>query len=449
MCVCRYMPIKKKQQLSVEEPARSSQLQRRGDYRKSREMEDIDSLTLPPSSFPSKHTQSLKRRPKGPAPAPPRPNQRAATLGRRPLQVPKDRRTDGGSVGRRPVRKAPAPPRPNTEQTKTKAIPTKKAEDMVASPEEAIQQKIAALQKQKEALQQQRRVKEATQQEEKEEEIDFSGYEFHPLTPPKAQSPSPPPPPTSSPLPPSTSPLPPSTSPLPPSTSPIPPVPSVSPISPSPSTSPLPPSTSPIPPAPSTSPLPSSTPSPPSRSRQSTPTAPQSRRSTTTHIEEKEDGGKRLIIKPSPDSARKTNIVFNLPPPPPPPQFRVPEDRGEGEKKGDDNVPGDDAKDGSKSPVDTVPPVPVADSHLSPSSLASQPSPISNLNEQSVLSNEYTNLDDESDNEVATDIGAVEGDGEADDRQLASPDGSGVSLEHIATTAIDEVRSLRAPLGLS
>ena len=119
------------------------------------------------------------------------------------------------------------------------------------------------------------------------------------------------------------------------------------------------------------------------------------------------------------------------------------EEDGDGDRNSDDdavNVPSSEAKDGSKSPVDTVPPpIPcMADSHLTPSPV-SQPSFLSTPNEQSILSNEYTNLDDDSDNEVTTDFTdaeVVEGDS---GRNMASPDGSGVSLEHIATTTIEEV----------
>ena len=89
----------------------------------------------------------------------------------------------------------------------------------------------------------------------------------------------------------------------------------------------------------------------------------------TATIVPQEGGGKTLIIKPSPGSTRRANIVFNLPPPPPPPEFSevAPEANGT-------------SVNGDTSTSDTS--IAMATENIS-------------TNELSVVSNEYTNLDEE------------------------------------------------------
>ena len=410
------------------------------DRPRSREMEDINVLLHPLSSITSRNTRSHCRKPQGPAPILPRMNplreQRTATLGRRTLEMAKERKAEGlvnGTMVRRPVRKAPVRPAPvkagpnlNSEQTKPKATPLNEAilssapTGSMSSSEEAIQQQLDALERRMEAVQQQREAVEATQQGE-EEEVDFSGYEFHPLTPPKAQSPPLRPPTTSS----------------------------------------------------ASTPSHSHHSTPNSVSPHHSPVTAHSRPSITAHVEDKEGGGKRLIIKPSPGSTRKTNIVFNLPPPPPPPQFNGAEERGEGERRGEEKggrreeegkgwrkgeagAPEDvqreeedkETRDNGHSPVGSTDepcrtspqPPPTA-----PSIAMAAVSGHSVLNGESILSNEYTNLDDDSDNEVITDMEPMEGDTEhsstlKEDRKVSpGQDVCDLSLEHVVTTAIEEV----------
>ena len=441
----------------MEEPPVSMQqpLRRRP---RSREMEDLNVTAL----MTARDARSQRRKARGPAPGPP---SHTATLDRRSLEIARERKVEepvNGTMTRRPVRKAPVRPAPVRPASKAKTIavmkplpeatppceaipssapqPTQRSETEALQQGETIQQQIHALERQKEALehlqaQQQQKDQRANEAappevEEEEEEVDFSGYEFHSSAPPKTQSP-----------------------------------PSHSPSTSSPCTSS------------SSTPTPSrSTPS--TASPQPSPLTPHNQHSVTARVEHKEGGGKRLIIKPSPGSTRKTNIVFNLPPPPPPPQLSQAEKGGEkgGEKEGEKEQEMERGKeedtatqeklagaqeaeavgeDGEEQKEPSAPEMTVT--QPSPSSVdhtarvveaAGEQSVLSNPNELSVLSNEYTNLDD-SDNEVTTNFAdmnslePLEWKGPATEQENELPstqNGTGdLSLEHVGTTAIEEV----------
>ena len=334
--------------MSVEEPPGHTQPAHKGN-RRSMEMEDIDThRLLHPSILAQRDTRSLRRKPR-PAPAPPPGKnnfQRSATMERPSLQLTKEGSgiVAGGTLGRRPVRKAPVRHAPVKPQAKQKATPTNELPSVTINQEEDIQQQIDNLVRKKESLRQHKAVSQERESEVKPLEEDFSGYEFHPFTPPKAHSPAPP----------------------------------------------------------------THTPSP-THSHHSTP-PPQPSPITTPRRDDvvmatvvpKEGGGKTLIIKPSPGSARKANIVFNLPPPPPPTPL-----------KDDDVITAKNDVMPETLPVvheshtnqtessvtkDTASQVTVATT-VNQQSESCDNHVIQGINEESILSNEYTNLDEDSEEE--------------------------------------------------
>ena len=276
-------------------------------------MEDIDiGVRHSPSHLTHRATRSLRRQPRGPAPTlPTGREQRAATLNRLTLQSAKETR--------KPSRKAPVRPAPTKppEPPRSKATPTDKPADGMLTRQEGEKAVKREVVREKKAMEAER------------EEIDFSGYEFHPLTPPKSHSP-----------PPQTPPL--QTPPTTPST-----------VSPQPSPD----------------------------------------DAVTATVVPQEGGGKTLIIKPSPSSSRKAKIVFNLPPPPPPPELpstagETPDNDGTAETPDKDAVEHEKQENGSFTPTDT------------PDISVTMATEIQPANELSVISNEYTNLDEEEEEEL-------------------------------------------------
>ena len=292
----------------MEEPAGSTQPAPLS-HRRSREMEDIDVRRIQKSPLAQRTTRSLRRRPRGPAPDPPATGMRehrAATLNRQALETAREKKvgeipsekkeSETTGVARKPARKAPVRPAPTRRDGKT--TPTAKAVEKTTPPREVEDTQQQQLEREKEIPKMEEKSESVEKEEEEEEEaVDFTGYEFHAITPPKVQSPTPQTPPTT----------------------------------------------------------------PPNSS-------PDTTAVVTATVVPQEGGGKTLIIKPSPSSSRKANIIFNLPPPPPPPEFGGPDSQTQ------DNGVNQDTS------VAMV--------------TESQPA-----NEMSVISNEYTNLDEDSDEE--------------------------------------------------
>ena len=299
-------------------------------HRRSKEFEDL-SGNQKSVGLRGRQAKSLRRPPRGPAPAPPKPflgsrkersdtgppaawvaeptrGQGSEVSGR---VTPEARRTQtmgrnvtrkaegalNGTLGRRPVRKAPVRPAPKkppgtvgpregpdsqlgvTPQTEVEATPTSPhragATPPVGSKSASLPFKTSETEGGIEEEEKARK-----EEEEEEEQIDFSGYEFYPSPRPKRRSPLTPPKPRPPPPPPQPSP--------------------------SPSDRSTPSHSTPHH-SPPTSHTPSPHPSPSSSLRQ---------QAARTLVKQREGGGKLLIITPSPGSDRRGRIVFNLPPPP-------------------------------------------------------------------------------------------------------------------------------------
>ena len=301
----RYLSVKKRRQQSMEEPASSTHPAPLS-HRRSREMEDIDVRAVRRSPLLQRTSHSLRRRLRGQAPGPPPAReQRAATLNRLALLPTKEKR-EGGAT-HKPARKAPVRPAPTRpELAKPKTTPTAKPAEKATPPseEEVSLQQTSAVEREREEREPTPTQKEELKEEveaEVGEEIDFAGYEFHALTPPKLQSPPPPSPPT-------------------------------------------------------------------------TPSHSPNDVAVTATVVPQEGGGKTLIIRPSPSSSRKANIIFNLPPPPPPPAFS--EEEGQRQDNGVENVT-------------------METQSSTPDTSVTMATESQGAIEVSVVSNEYTNLDDD------------------------------------------------------
>ena len=135
-------------------------------------------------------------------------------------------------------------------------------------------------------------------------------------------------------------------------------------------------------------------------------TPPTSRRAATAVCRDTQDGGKVLIVQPSPLSEKKDKaaLVFRLPPPPPPSDEVQPSSLTT-TTMGDSYTEEKREKGGKQEQVTPPPPLPPP----LPSSKDSTPpkyqldlSPQGSQLDETILSNEYTNLDESDSDDIAT-----------------------------------------------